>query len=151
MDLRHHVISPLFAIPEGDALAAGRASSRCARWFQNVERISTSSASASLAAHEVACRTADMLCDPPNAGMTMRARTLEEFRAEAERLGLKLAPGREGEMHRADCALAGCSSGGLPLGLQLLAPAFDDATALAIGHADECATAWRSRRPPLAA
>ena len=40
-------------------------------------------------------------------------------------------------------------SKGLPLGIQIVGHAFGDATALAVGHAYQTATSWRSRRPEL--
>jgi aspartyl-tRNA(Asn)/glutamyl-tRNA(Gln) amidotransferase subunit A len=44
----------------------------------------------------------------------------------------------------------GFSAAGLPIGLQLIGRAFDEATLLRVGHAYEQATAWRGRRPALA-
>jgi len=44
----------------------------------------------------------------------------------------------------------GFSGSGLPFGLQVIARAFDDATALAVAHAYERAAPWRERRPTLA-
>jgi aspartyl-tRNA(Asn)/glutamyl-tRNA(Gln) amidotransferase subunit A len=44
----------------------------------------------------------------------------------------------------------GFSSSGLPFGMQVIARAFDDATALAVAHAYERASPWRARRPKLA-
>lgn len=49
-------------------------------------------------------------------------------------------------------ALAVCcgfSDAGLPLSLQIAGKAFDDATVLRVGHAYECASAWRERRPAI--
>lgn len=46
----------------------------------------------------------------------------------------------------------GLSSAGLPIGVQLIGKAFDEATLLRIGHQYEQATrdaSWRKRRPPL--
>ena len=37
----------------------------------------------------------------------------------------------------------------LPAGLQIVVPAFDEATALRVAYAYEQATEWRRRRPPL--
>ena len=45
----------------------------------------------------------------------------------------------------------GFSASGLPLGMQVVASAFDDATALAVAHAYEQATPWHRRRPALTA
>lgn len=45
----------------------------------------------------------------------------------------------------------GFSESGLPLSMQIASRPFEDATALAIAHAYEKATDWRSRRPTLAA
>ncbi len=45
----------------------------------------------------------------------------------------------------------GFSSDGLPLAMQLVGRAFDDATVLGLGDAYEKATPWRGKRPPLAA
>jgi aspartyl-tRNA(Asn)/glutamyl-tRNA(Gln) amidotransferase subunit A len=45
---------------------------------------------------------------------------------------------------------AGFGPGGLPLGIQLAARPFDDATLLRACHAYEAATPWRSRRPAMA-
>lgn len=44
----------------------------------------------------------------------------------------------------------GFSSAGLPIGLQLAGRAFDESTVLRAAHAYEQATAWHTRRPPLA-
>lgn len=44
----------------------------------------------------------------------------------------------------------GFGSRGLPLGMQILARPFDDATALKIGHVYQQATAWHRRRAPIA-
>jgi aspartyl-tRNA(Asn)/glutamyl-tRNA(Gln) amidotransferase subunit A len=41
-------------------------------------------------------------------------------------------------------------SDGLPVGLQVIGPAFDEATVLRVAHAYEQASDWRLRRPPLA-
>jgi len=43
----------------------------------------------------------------------------------------------------------GISATGLPLALQLVGRAFDEATLLRVGHAYEQATEWHRRRPPL--
>jgi len=43
----------------------------------------------------------------------------------------------------------GSTSGGLPIGLQVLGPAFGEETLLRVGHAYEQATAWHERRPPV--
>jgi aspartyl-tRNA(Asn)/glutamyl-tRNA(Gln) amidotransferase subunit A len=43
----------------------------------------------------------------------------------------------------------GFSESGLPLSMQIASRPFEDATALAIAHAYEKATAWRSRRPTV--
>lgn len=45
----------------------------------------------------------------------------------------------------------GFSASGLPLAMQIASRPFEDATALAIAHAYEKATAWRARRPKLEA
>ena len=45
--------------------------------------------------------------------------------------------------------LSGFTPSGLPVGLQLIAKAFDEATVLRVAHAYEQATAWRERRPPV--
>jgi hypothetical protein len=42
----------------------------------------------------------------------------------------------------------GFSADGRPLGLQIVARPFDEATALRLAHAYEQATAWPTRRPP---
>jgi aspartyl-tRNA(Asn)/glutamyl-tRNA(Gln) amidotransferase subunit A len=39
---------------------------------------------------------------------------------------------------------------GLPIGLQIMGGAFDEATVLRVGHAYEQATDWSARKPPLA-
>jgi Asp-tRNA(Asn)/Glu-tRNA(Gln) amidotransferase A subunit family amidase len=44
---------------------------------------------------------------------------------------------------------AGIASSGLPIGLQIVAPRFDDLTALTIGKALEAARPWAQRRPPI--
>jgi aspartyl-tRNA(Asn)/glutamyl-tRNA(Gln) amidotransferase subunit A len=44
---------------------------------------------------------------------------------------------------------AGFTSGGLPIGLQLIGRAFDEATVLRAAHAYERATDWHTRRPRL--
>ncbi len=46
---------------------------------------------------------------------------------------------------------AGFTRGSLPVGLQLIGRAWDEAGILAIGHAFEQATDWRTRRPPVSA
>jgi len=43
----------------------------------------------------------------------------------------------------------GFSAAGLPIGLQLIGKAFDEATLLRVADAYERATTWRDRRPPL--
>ena len=43
----------------------------------------------------------------------------------------------------------GFSSAGLPLSVQIVGRAFDEATVLRVGHAYEQATSWHRRRPPL--
>jgi len=43
----------------------------------------------------------------------------------------------------------GFTATGLPIGLQLIARRFEEATLLRVAHAYEQATAWRHRRPPL--
>ena len=43
----------------------------------------------------------------------------------------------------------GFTSSGLPIGLQVLGPAFEEARVLKIGHAYQQATDWHTRRPPL--
>lgn len=44
----------------------------------------------------------------------------------------------------------GFSSSGLPVGLQLIGPAFQESVILQVAHAYEQATGWHKRRPPLA-
>jgi aspartyl-tRNA(Asn)/glutamyl-tRNA(Gln) amidotransferase subunit A len=44
----------------------------------------------------------------------------------------------------------GFDAAGLPVGLQLLGKAFDEATVLRAGHAYEQATEWHTRRPEIA-
>ena len=44
---------------------------------------------------------------------------------------------------------AGFTGAGLPIGLQLIGRAFDEATLLRAGHAYERATPWRARKPDL--
>ena len=44
----------------------------------------------------------------------------------------------------------GMSREGIPIGLQLIAPAFDEATLLRAAHAYQTVTDWHTRRPPLA-
>lgn len=46
---------------------------------------------------------------------------------------------------------AGFTSTGLPVGLQLMARAYDEVTLLEAAAAYEAATEWHTRRPPLAA
>ncbi len=46
---------------------------------------------------------------------------------------------------------AGFTMAGLPIGLQLIGRAFDEATLLRVAHAYERATTWRERKPPLEA
>src|SRR5262249_39583677 len=43
----------------------------------------------------------------------------------------------------------GFTTGGLPIGLQLIGRRFEEATVLRAGHAYEQATAWHERRPTL--
>ncbi len=48
------------------------------------------------------------------------------------------------------CALpCGFSGGGLPIGMQIVGRAFDEATALRVADAYQRATDWHTRRPPL--
>jgi Asp-tRNA(Asn)/Glu-tRNA(Gln) amidotransferase A subunit family amidase len=50
------------------------------------------------------------------------------------------------------CALpCGFTSGGLPIGLQIVGRPFDEATVLRAADAYQRATDWHARRPPLAA
>jgi Asp-tRNA(Asn)/Glu-tRNA(Gln) amidotransferase A subunit family amidase len=52
------------------------------------------------------------------------------------------------------CALSlpcGFTRGGLPIGLQLIAPAFDEQLVLRLGHAYEQATEWHRQHPDLEA
>ena len=44
----------------------------------------------------------------------------------------------------------GLSESGLPIGMQLVGPLFDEKSVLEIGHAYQLATDWHERRPPLA-
>jgi len=44
----------------------------------------------------------------------------------------------------------GFTADGLPIGLQIAAAPFDEATVLRVGHAYECATEWHRRRAPVA-
>lgn len=44
----------------------------------------------------------------------------------------------------------GYTANGLPLAMQIAGRPFDEETVLRVGHAYECATAWRGRRPQLA-
>ena len=50
--------------------------------------------------------------------------------------------------HPAICIPAGFDAKGLPLSLQLVGRAFDEAMVLRIAHAHEQATEWHTRRPP---
>jgi aspartyl-tRNA(Asn)/glutamyl-tRNA(Gln) amidotransferase subunit A len=43
----------------------------------------------------------------------------------------------------------GFTSGGLPIGLQILGRPFDEETILRVAHAYELRTNWRGRRPPI--
>jgi aspartyl-tRNA(Asn)/glutamyl-tRNA(Gln) amidotransferase subunit A len=43
----------------------------------------------------------------------------------------------------------GLTRAGLPIGLQLIARAFDEATLLRVAHAYQTVTDWHARRPPL--
>jgi aspartyl-tRNA(Asn)/glutamyl-tRNA(Gln) amidotransferase subunit A len=47
------------------------------------------------------------------------------------------------------CANAGFTRAGMPIGMQLIAPPLDEATALRAGHAFQRATDWHRRVPPL--
>jgi len=47
------------------------------------------------------------------------------------------------------CANAGFTGDGMPVGLQLVARPFDEATALRAGHAFQRATDWHLRQPGL--
>ena len=51
--------------------------------------------------------------------------------------------------HPALALCAGYSQSGLPFGLQLVGPAWDEATLLQLSHAYEGAIGWRQRQPPL--
>jgi aspartyl-tRNA(Asn)/glutamyl-tRNA(Gln) amidotransferase subunit A len=44
----------------------------------------------------------------------------------------------------------GFTGDGLPVGLQIVGKAFDEAGVLRVAHAYEQATDWHRRRPPLA-
>jgi aspartyl-tRNA(Asn)/glutamyl-tRNA(Gln) amidotransferase subunit A len=44
----------------------------------------------------------------------------------------------------------GFTKDGLPIGLQIIGPAGDEARVLALAHAYEQATDWHARKPPLA-
>ena len=51
-----------------------------------------------------------------------------------------------------NCALSlpcGFSSGGLPIGLQIIGDSFDEETILKVGHAYEQTTEWHARKPKL--
>jgi aspartyl-tRNA(Asn)/glutamyl-tRNA(Gln) amidotransferase subunit A len=50
--------------------------------------------------------------------------------------------------HPAICLPAGFSANGLPLSIQLVGRAFDEAMVLRVAHAFEQATEWHTRRPP---
>lgn len=50
--------------------------------------------------------------------------------------------------HPAVCLPAGFGANGLPLSIQLVGRAFDEAAVLRIAHAFEQATEWHTRRPP---
>jgi aspartyl-tRNA(Asn)/glutamyl-tRNA(Gln) amidotransferase subunit A len=43
----------------------------------------------------------------------------------------------------------GFTAGGLPIGLQIVGKAFDEAGILRVAHAYEQASDWHRRRPPL--
>jgi len=43
----------------------------------------------------------------------------------------------------------GLSSGGLPIGFQLVGPHLSEAKLLAAGHAFQMASDWHLRRPPI--
>jgi aspartyl-tRNA(Asn)/glutamyl-tRNA(Gln) amidotransferase subunit A len=45
----------------------------------------------------------------------------------------------------------GFTAAGLPVGLQLIGPAFGEQTLLRVGHAYQLATDWHTKRPPLVA
>jgi aspartyl-tRNA(Asn)/glutamyl-tRNA(Gln) amidotransferase subunit A len=47
------------------------------------------------------------------------------------------------------CANAGFTKAGMPVGIQLIAPPLDEATALRAGHAYQLATDWHQRSPSL--
>lgn len=51
--------------------------------------------------------------------------------------------------HPALSVPCGFTSERLPIGLQILGRAFDEATVLRVGHAYERATPWHNYRPPL--
>jgi Asp-tRNA(Asn)/Glu-tRNA(Gln) amidotransferase A subunit family amidase len=46
------------------------------------------------------------------------------------------------------CANAGFTRAGMPIGLQLIAPPLDEATALRAGHAFQRLTEWHLPQPP---
>lgn len=48
-------------------------------------------------------------------------------------------------------APCGFGSGGMPIGLQIVAPLFDESALFDVGHAYQLATDWHTRRPPIEA
>ena len=58
-------------------------------------------------------------------------------------------PGQPGGPARASRCRRASPAAGLPIGLQLIGRAFDEATVLRVAHAYERATDWHTRRPSL--
>jgi Asp-tRNA(Asn)/Glu-tRNA(Gln) amidotransferase A subunit family amidase len=53
--------------------------------------------------------------------------------------------------HPAASVPCGFTAGGLPIGLQIVGRAFDEATVLRVADAYQRVTDWHSRRPPVGA
>jgi aspartyl-tRNA(Asn)/glutamyl-tRNA(Gln) amidotransferase subunit A len=78
------------------------------------------------------------------------APTFEEVRSEASRGGLVRFTRLFNLLGLPACSLpCGFSSGGLPIGLQLIGRPFDEQTVLRAAHAYEQRAGWSARRPPV--
>jgi aspartyl-tRNA(Asn)/glutamyl-tRNA(Gln) amidotransferase subunit A len=89
----------------------------------------------------------DLVASPT---VPLPAPTFEEVRSEASRGGLVRFTRLFNLLGLPACSLpCGFSSGGLPIGLQLIGRPFDEQTVLRAAHAYEQRAGWSARRPPV--